>query len=504
MNNEDVSERPKCLFMNVSTDVVAFAVLLCFSILHANVWTTKQSMVNTRRFPVVAAVSDKLYAIGGDGTATTEEFDPVNNSWATLASMPTVRWWGFGAGTVNGKIYAIGGATGGLYLDENEEFDPSSNTWTSKTPMPTERHGLAIGVIHDTIYAIGGRNSTGYLSVNEAYDPATNTWTSKAPIPTARYYLAIAVANGKIYAIGGYGASGNLATVEEYDPATDTWTSRTDMPTARHEHAAATLNGRIYAIGGWNGASDLAINEEYDPIGDSWTTRASMPTARSGLAIAAIADSIYAVGGLLGFTYLATNEMYYFDPVGITLPCFYATAQYCCVQVHWSVAMENNYYYSIVRKPVNQDTYHEIACIPCKGPSPSPQSYTYTDSQVLPGEIYCYKLGIVDMNNHTKWYGPVSVSIPLAPEYMRIIQNPVRETAVITYAISRNCMVTLSVYDITGKLVRNLFGGNASVGTFSLWWDTRDHYGKKVSTGHYICKLSTPYATKTIKIIVMR
>ncbi|TET16961.1 MAG: hypothetical protein E3J78_08155, partial [Candidatus Cloacimonadota bacterium] len=271
MNNEDVSQRSKCLIMNVSTGAVAFAVFLCFSTLHANLWTTKQSMVNTRRFPAVGVVNNILYAIGGDGVTVNEAFDPVNNSWTAKAPLPTIRYWGCAAGTVAGKIYVIGGATGGFYLDTNEEYDPGGDSWTSVAVMPTPRCGLAIGVAYDSIYAIGGFNGAP-LATNEAYDPVTDTWTTKTPMPTARSYPAVAVVNNKIYAIGGYNSAmgGFLTTVEEYDPVTDSWQTMTGMPTARNEHAAATLNGRIYAIGGWDGASDLVVKEEYDPVGNSW------------------------------------------------------------------------------------------------------------------------------------------------------------------------------------------------------------------------------------------
>jgi hypothetical protein len=471
----------------------------------ADTWTSRTSMDATRRFPGVVSAAGKLYAIGGDGTRATEEFDPVANSWTSMDSMPTARWWGFGTAVVNGRVYAMGGASGGIYLDENEEFDPAANSWTSRTAMPTERHGLAVGVINDTIYAIGGRNSGGYLSVNEAYDPASDTWTTKTPMPTARYYLAAAVANGKLYAIGGYGAAGNLNTVEEYDPATDSWTSRTGMPTAREEHAAATLNGMIYVVGGWSGVTDLATNEEYDPVFNIWSTRASMITARSGLGAASVADSLYAIGGLLGFTYLAVNEMYCFDPVHITYPFFHARLSGYGVELIWEVPAEYDcLYYIIARKTNREQGYAEMTRLPIQGSSPAPGIHTYNDGEVEPGTKYYYRLGTLRTNGDTDWTEPCAVSIPLLGSDLEIMPNPVCGHALVSISIPLTRFVEVSIYDATGKLVKRLYHSIMQRGKHMLRWDSRDANAVPVGAGIYFCTASYGTETVTRKFLVMR
>lgn len=483
---------------------IVLLVALTLQLSIADTWTSKASMATTRRFPGMAVVGGKLYVIGGDGVRVTEEFDPVANSWATMDSMPTIRWWGFGTGAVNGKIYALGGASGGVYLDVNEEFDPSTNSWTSRTIMPTERHGLAVGVINDTIYAVGGRNSGGYLAVNEAYDPTTDTWTTKTPMPTARYYLTVAVANGKLYAIGGHGAAGNLTTVEEYDPVTDSWTSRTGMPTAREELAAATLNGKIYTVGGWSGAADLPTNEEYDPILDSWTPRAAMITARSGLAAASVADSLYAVGGLLGFTYLSVNEMYYFDPVHISSPSFQAQATEWCVDLKWAVSMEEDCQcYIIARKSLPGSIFDEKARIPGSGFSSSPKTYRYSDRDVSPGARYLYRLGIVRSNGDTEWTCSCSADIPFRTSAVHITPNPVHGSASIHFTTPRTEKVCISIYDSAGNHIKTLFDGILMQGTHTFRWEGTSTNTMSPS-GVYFCTASSGKNTVVRKILVVK
>jgi N-acetylneuraminic acid mutarotase len=487
--------------------VCPFLLMVLFMprVSRGDAWQSRTSMANTRRFPVTAVVAGKIYAIGGDGTTATEEFDPMNNSWTTRASMPTVRWWGFAAGVVDDRIYAIGGATGGDYLDENEEYDPSSNTWTSMAPMPTPRHGLAVGVINDTIFAIGGRNSSGYLSVNEAYDPATDSWTSKAPMPTARYYLAVAVANGKIYAIGGYGPGGTLATVEEYDPATNTWASRTDMPTAREEHATATLNGKIYAVGGWNGVSDLGTNEEYDPILDSWATRAAMITARSGLAAASVADSLYATGGLLGFSYLATHELYYFIPTNVAEPSFWATVAAGSVFLSWTISSESGIaWYSVERKSSSEHCYREITRIQRNGHSPSSKEYAYADKEVTPGNTYWYRLGIKEINGNTQWIGPCAAAIPHQKNGVLLTPNPATTSCSIRISNAQCGNVEVLIKDAAGRIVKTICSGPLSHGIHTFQWDCTDSRENAVPSGVYFCTVSTGASISTGKFLVVR
>ncbi len=269
--------------------------------LDISIWTKKKDMLTTRFGHVVGTVNNKIYAIGGlnggHSIKTVEEYNPATDTWTTKASMPTARW-GHAAGVVNGKIYVIGGYNeGGYYSDITvstvEEYDPAIDTWTTKAPMPTARWGHAAGVVNGKIYIISGAKGWGtgapidVYEITEVYDPITDTWTTKASIPTPRYNLSCRVVNEKIYAIGGSSdqAPFSISTVEEYNPATDTWTTKASMPTARFVLSTGTVNGKIYAIGGAD-AYPVTVSyktvEEYDPITDSWITKSPMPIGRFG------------------------------------------------------------------------------------------------------------------------------------------------------------------------------------------------------------------------------
>ncbi|MFQ6041881.1 MAG: sigma-70 family RNA polymerase sigma factor, partial [Candidatus Poribacteria bacterium] len=191
--------------------------------------------------------------------------------WTRKSEMPTKRAR-FSTSVVNGKIYAIGGIDGGVDWNATysivEEYTPSTDTWTRKADMPTKRWAFSTSVVNGKIYAIGGMTGgwgSSLASMVEEYNPATNTWKKKSKMPTPRVFLSTSVVNGKIYVIGGHSRQGDLSTVEEYDPATNTWTKKADMPTPRVGLSTGVVNGKIYAIGGWGAPSTV---EEYDPATD--------------------------------------------------------------------------------------------------------------------------------------------------------------------------------------------------------------------------------------------
>ncbi|MDO8734747.1 MAG: kelch repeat-containing protein [Elusimicrobiota bacterium] len=281
-----------------------FIYLFCLTLLaySDSIWMRKADMPTERGYAAVGTVNGKIYLLGGYSNNTpvrnVEEYDPIEDTWTKKADMPTARYM-CAAGVVNGRIYVIGGtgSSADINLSTVEEYDPKTDKWTTKTSMPTRRHGHTIGVVNNKIYAIGGWNeiANSWLTTVQEYDPRTDKWTTKTSMPTARRWLAAGVVNGKIYAIGG---SDNIyhRTVEEYDTATNLWTKKSDMPTGRCNLAIAVVNNKIYAIGG-NNISSLSTVEEYDPAKNTWEQKTAILTPRGGLMTAAVHNKIYAIGG---------------------------------------------------------------------------------------------------------------------------------------------------------------------------------------------------------------
>ena len=224
----------------------------------------------------------------------TWEYDPASDTWKTLAPMPTRRQ-AAAAVEAGGKIYVIGGtglmpgasnpATNDntIVLGTNEVYNPQTNSWETRQGMPTPRNHEAIGSVNGKIYVIGGRVGSANVAnlvssgsdIVEEYDPATDRWRAMNKMPTARSGQGWGTYEGRIYVLGGelrdYHADSIFRDVEAFDPAANEWYRLQPMVTARHGVNVAIIGNRLHAIGGhiaFDGAAghgaDTPVHEVYE------------------------------------------------------------------------------------------------------------------------------------------------------------------------------------------------------------------------------------------------
>lgn len=69
--------------------------------------------------------------------------------------------------------------------------------------------------------------------------------------------------------------------------------------------------------------------------------------------------------------------------------------------------------------------------------------------------------------------------------------NPFSRSTTISCALGSECSVHLGVYDVTGRIIRELWSGEAQAGMHSVQWDGTDQWGTKVRSGVYLYELRT-------------
>jgi len=285
-----------------------------------------------------SGANGKMYAFAGLTQAPewrpkgyVYEYDPETKAWAEKKKMALPAHH-VAFTEYSGKIYAFGGfvapnatPSGWVPIDNSWEYDPKNDTWKALASMPGKRGAAVAAALNGKIYVIGGaalvpgssetviRNTpTAWphhaVGTVQEYDIASNTWRERSPMPTARNHLAVGAVNGKIYAIGGRlssafsSPSSPTDVVEEYDPATDIWTNtKTKMPTPRSALAWGVYNGRIYVAGGEFQDSRMAgafrAVEAYEPATNRWYVLPSMPRGRHGMAGGIVGDEFHLVSG---------------------------------------------------------------------------------------------------------------------------------------------------------------------------------------------------------------
>ncbi len=113
------------------------------------------------------------------------------------------------------------------------------------------------------------------------------------------------------------------------------------------------------------------------------------------------------------------------------------------------------------------------------------------------GGIYSFKETVTDVPGGD---APVPSSFVLEQNY----PNPFNPATTIRYTLEKDADVELAVYDVTGRLVRELVGRRMSSGAHQAVWDGRNNTGIPMSSGIYLYRLKaagTVIATRRMVLL---
>ena len=82
--------------------------------------------------------------------------------------------------------------------------------------------------------------------------------------------------------------------------------------------------------------------------------------------------------------------------------------------------------------------------------------------------------------------------------------NPFNPSTQIEYSLPESGQVTLSIYDVSGRLVQTLVDGVVASGYHTVTWNGKDSAGHTVSAGLYIYSLKSDQVTVTRKMVMMK
>ena len=82
--------------------------------------------------------------------------------------------------------------------------------------------------------------------------------------------------------------------------------------------------------------------------------------------------------------------------------------------------------------------------------------------------------------------------------------NPFNPSTTINYDLPENSYVRLTIYDITGKLIRTLINQSQTTGNRTVVWDGRDDFGRTVSGGVYLYSIEAGSFRQTRKMLLLK
>jgi uncharacterized delta-60 repeat protein len=90
------------------------------------------------------------------------------------------------------------------------------------------------------------------------------------------------------------------------------------------------------------------------------------------------------------------------------------------------------------------------------------------------------------------------------PTLVQAFPNPTRGETTFRFRLDHEDIVSVEVFDITGRRVRRLFDGPLAPGAHTLLWDGRDGEGREIAPGVFFSRIANSAGVRTDKLIRVR
>jgi N-acetylneuraminic acid mutarotase len=142
----------------------------------ADSWQSLPALPEAREHCAAGAIDGVIYiAAGRAGSITgfrpkTLAYDPATMTYAEKAPLPTPRG-GIASAVLGGRLFVFGGegnaaASSGVFPNI-DAYDPRSNTWEALPPLEVPRHGYGAATLDGRIYLAGGATMQGFGAAND-------------------------------------------------------------------------------------------------------------------------------------------------------------------------------------------------------------------------------------------------------------------------------------------------------------------------------------------------
>ncbi len=85
-----------------------------------------------------------------------------------------------------------------------------------------------------------------------------------------------------------------------------------------------------------------------------------------------------------------------------------------------------------------------------------------------------------------------------------VVPNPFNPMTTVKFDLPRSGKVNLAIFDLRGRLVRNLVSGQMEAGSHDVVWNGRDDRGQHSAAGVYFARLNSADGTRTIKMVLAK
>jgi hypothetical protein len=183
----------------------------------------------------------------------------------------------------------------------------------------------------------------------------------------------------------------------------------------------------------------------------------------------------------------------------VTLTNLWAITKEDDVTLQWTTSSEINNLGFEVQRSMDGANWSALGFVTGAGNSTAVQRYMYLDQKLPRGNRYYYRLKQIDIDKRFEYSPVISVKID-APEGFVLEQNypnPSRSTTTIRFTLPRSAKVNLSLYDLSGRLVKVLINDTNDPGMHAVNLNTGT-----LPKGLYYYKLQAGEFSSVKKLVI--
>ena len=169
------------------------------------------------------------------------------------------------------------------------------------------------------------------------------------------------------------------------------------------------------------------------------------------------------------------------------------------ILLSWDVASQTNNLGWEVYRSIDGRAYTKISdMILGDGNSDEFLAYSFLDDEAPNADVLFYYLNQTDVDGSTTrsqvvevdLLAPSTLALPTVTALRQNFPNPFNPETTIDFDLSSSETVHLTIYDVTGQVVRTLVDGQPlNAGTYKRVWDGRNSNGMKVASGVYFFQM---------------
>lgn len=82
--------------------------------------------------------------------------------------------------------------------------------------------------------------------------------------------------------------------------------------------------------------------------------------------------------------------------------------------------------------------------------------------------------------------------------------NPFNPQTTIAYNLAQSGRVRLTIFDLTGHMVRSLVDGVKPAGQYEVAWDGTGDRGRQLASGVYVCRMEAGTSSETRRMTLVK